>query len=442
MNDTATIIITSERSFVVQSSTEADREFNVFTCPVGSALMPQEMGDLVNLADQLAGFLRAEVPHVQNAILVVPSGWCFSQVLHRSDAQDSRAAIFEFESLVPAELEKLTCVAAAISDDEIAVSAVFTEPLREFLDRLETAFAQITSLVPEPLCLLQHLRGSDAANGVLVVDTIRNVTILPTPSAISSRLTEGTSDCSFADQDCLFLSEISHPFEIYPLGDNALPDVFGRLRPAPIGGAAVPNGDSYMRLLADAVHVHGHACDLRKGRLRSPARFAQAAKQAINTAWLVVVLLLLLSIRSGLTATRYRSATERNSIAQTQLLEEAFGATFRSPVPAMQIRSELNRLKALTDLRALPQAPLGNLALLGLFRDVADRIPEQAKIQIDEIAVERDRLQIMGQTTSHEDTGKLVASINESETIILEPPQSRLRNDGTVEFRLAGHRKE
>jgi hypothetical protein len=130
---------------------------------------------------------------------------------------------------------------------------------------------------------------------------------------------------------------------------------------------------------------------------------------------------------------------------QGRMFREAARDLHRQPPRQVYryLTSELQRLTAGDDQGALNHHAGMAVQMLS---DLFARLPDHFPMQLERLRVEVDRAEMAGRVMSHEDAGKLEAALGSDGQLVVQPPQTSLGVNKSVDFILqvqrAGGAKE
>jgi hypothetical protein len=75
-------------------------------------------------------------------------------------------------------------------------------------------------------------------------------------------------------------------------------------------------------------------------------------------------------------------------------------------------------------------------AALHMLSDLFGRFPDQVPMQLDRVEIADSRAEVTGRVGSHEDAGKLAASLGNDGVLVVQPPQTSVMSDKSVNFTL------
>ena len=411
---------------------------------------PAAVAEHPEFARTLAGRVRTALPDIDRCSLIVPASWCLHQSMPVEHERLTDEAIeFAFEQYIPCALEELACVTTRHGGTTAMITALPVAPMQRFLEELEDHGLSVDTLVTDA----RMLPPADSAGGcaathttILIADdhttlvawdnagektaAVRTIR-LPWPTAAEAidqqiRATVGL-DATYGE-----VSRVAHLTTSEPPGGEA-------------GTACTCVPSDHILRGADAAHlIMDHAvCDnvadnLRIGQLGHARRWQIVQRHASRFLVAAAVALAALGIKLHLeTAAQAKAAAALEPI-RTQIYQDVFPGEKLTPAASMKMASYRVKLEGLTaDTGHGAGADIAARVdpLVPLIRFVG-HIPDSTKLFVDELTVDGSRLRVRGRTLAHEAAGDLVRALNATGYWTVDPPRTKLRSDGTVEFRI------
>ena len=415
---------------------------------MGVPIMPQLAKDVEDLSAGLGESISAWFPGGMTARLVIPSTWCLvhpvQSIASTCGSDDWR---FAFEQFLPIELERMTLDLATLDERLSLGVAAFVEPLQYLFEEWEKRQIFIESVYVDG-CLCVH--GTTIRNGhelpqIALRDDARITSVgaglfSTEPIQLSTRLLGERHARSGDALDSLRQSQSNSSTDTSDCADRAIdllapPSNAEASGDADCGIVSIDNSWTVSTILESAVE-DSITPDLRCGRLAFAGRVERVWDQACRAGLLLVVLLSTLSFQSWLQARDYYDASEslRNACATAYAMVHP--EQTMPPAAALRLHSQRLELEATT--QGVPDLTggvnSGGLTLLRTLGTVIEAVPSQLKVAVGEIQADIGRVRLSGATTGHQQVGDIVQSINKQQTLQADPPRTKLRKDGTVEF--------
>jgi hypothetical protein len=161
-------------------------------------------------------------------------------------------------------------------------------------------------------------------------------------------------------------------------------------------------------------------------------------KQVLQCAMVAIALLLILAIRFGFESRHLSNAERAIHVELAQLFNELFPTSPENAGSGLRIQSERIRLEGLTNKSNssidVPEAR--GMVTFSLLHNLTQHLPGSARVNIEEMLLDRNGIRLSGLTTSHSVAGEWVRQLNTNSNVTADPPRTKLRPDGTVEFRV------
>lgn len=415
----------------------------------GFSHLPREATDLVPLGENVGSWLRAEFPDGLTCRLVIPASWCF---IHSVDAaigkKREQVALYEFEQFLPVDLDALTCVVQRTDEDTALAIGALTEPLSGLLAELERSRVFVEAIYVDALVLSDcgAPETEPGGSGIILLDA-GHMTLTgfnstsDGPTVVRSVVLSSESGSSAADHVVTAIDILPVSFRHWHVLDLGSGDEVCRVRDvvaeAGFGATCTFRAESAQRLL-DAAATDGHEVDLRRDRLSFPGRWASVQRRLTACLATVLVLLVVIGFKFRIDNTVVARGIDALVPIRNEIYAQAFPGQTPPPEAALRLRSERIKLEGLThqgDEKTEIRSGNG-LQLFELMHEILNQLPDDLKIAISEILLDERALSFKGRTTSHGQAGKLVHALNQIPTISAEPPNTKLRKDQTVDFRI------
>ena len=423
--------------------------------PIGVAVMPREAADTQAFADELAGRLRQDHPGGLTCRLVVPTSWCFTDTVNIAASRWSeQAAAFEFEQHLPVDLEALSCTARRTADRRTTAVGVFADAVLSLLSVLESANVHVDSIVVDALALGRGNGSASPETAVaLVLVDDRHVTLTScgllahAADPLHTITLAGDEPVDLLEQQLLTAAGASMPpeikqWEVLSIGGEDRSQQVARVLEAAGESVVLRSADDSIDRLLGAAVASTEVPDLRRNRLAYAGRWSSTRTQLYRLAATLTLLLAVTGVRLRLDRSAYAHGLSELEPARTALYQEVFPGSDVGPASSLRLQSERIKLEGLTEtaMGAGSLAPTGT-AVLTSIRDVVQSVPDSLKLFLTELTANETVIRISGQTTSHTAAGELVGQLNSINEWAFDPPTTKLRKDGTVEFRIVGKRK-
>lgn len=417
--------------------------------PCGFSHLPRDSSDLVPLGESVSSWLRAEYPDGLTCRLVIPASWCFIHPVDYTIAKKrDQAALYEFEQFVPVDLDALTCVVQRTDDDTALVVGALTEPLYGLLAELERGRIFVEAIYVDAMVLSAsegHAADTDGS-GVILLDD-RHMTFAgfnhtsDGPVVVRSVVLPSESGFVSADQVVTAIAILPVSFPHWHVLDLSSGEQVRRVRDvlaeAGLGVTRTSRDESVQRIL-DAAAKSGHDVDLRRDSLSFSGRWASVRRRLTACLATLLVLLAVLGFKFRIDNSVVAKSIDGLVPIRNGIYVQAFPGQAPPPEAALRLRSERIKLEGLTD-RGDTKSDIqsGNgLQLFELMHDILNQIPGDLKIAISEVLLDERTVSFTGRTTSHGQAGRLVSALNQIPAISAEPPNTKLRKDKTVDFRI------
>lgn len=411
--------------------------------------LPREPSDLIPLVESISAWIRAEFPEGFNCRLVIPASWCFIHAVDGAIGKNrEKAALYEFEQFVPVDLDALTCVVQRIDDESDLVVGTLTEPLRSLLDELERSGVFVEGIFVDALLA----SGNDVPNsetdgfGFILQDaghvTITGINSAGTaPAVVRSMVLADGLNAVAAGHVVTAIDTMPNSvssWQLLDIGGGENEDgAWGVLKNDDSGTTRVSREESIRQLL-DAVASDHQALDLRCNSLCFSGRWSSVQRRLSTCVCSLLVLLALIGIKF-----RVDNAAVGRGIASLQPIRneiymQAFPGQLPPPEAALRLRAERIKLEGLTD-RGGSKTDVHSgdgLELFEIMHDILEQLPSDLKLSISEVLLDERTLSFTGRTTSHGKAGEVVHALNQIPSITAEPPNTKLRKDKTVDFRI------
>lgn len=415
----------------------------------GFSHLPRESTDLVPLGENVSAWLRAEFPDGFTCRLVIPASWCFIHSVDNKVGKKRRqAALYEFEQFVPVDLDALTCVVQRATDDTALVVGALTEPLSGLLAELERGRIFVEAIYVDALvlsaCDVQE-NDTDGSGIILLDDSHMTLTgfnhTSDGPVVVRSVVLPSESRSAAVDHVVTAIDILPLSFHHWHLLDLSSGDevcsVQDVLAEAGFGATRASRAESVGRLL-DAAANHGHEVDLRRDKLSFSGRWVSVRRRLTACLGTLLVLLAVIGFKFRIDNIVVARVIDGLVPIRNDIYSQAFPGQKPPPEAALRLKSERIKLEGLTDRGdEKTEFQSGNgLQLFELMHDILNKIPDDVKLAISEILLDERTVSFTGRTTSHGQAGQLVRALNQLPAISAEPPNTKLRKDHTVDFRI------
>ena len=368
--------------------------------------------------------------HGDDVLLGIPSTACLVGHLTLENPADRRhrqTLLYQLEQVLPLAAEDIVADFMHHDGDTLAVVAQIAH-LEPWLAALENQGVRIRSISPTALLAAQHLAPtveSDSAQlcvlwghanqvewFVLASGQLRAWQLVPSqPSAVVQRLNLR----SLEQVESPRVMAIDLPPEVLA-AVASLPDV------QLLDGPATPLLEAATLAAGDILSGKQPLWfELRRDRLaprdryrpiRGPLRFAMISAAA---------LLLLASAGLQIRAARYESLLNQHEGRQADLFREALPG---QPIPVgIQSRLESESAK-LAGLKGDATDLAGQRSALAMLYDVLAACPEQTRVRILEMRLQRTRVDLEGELRSHADADVLATALRQR-GFQVEPPRTQ-----------------
>ena len=410
---------------------------------------PRDEEDLTSTAETLAKELRKHESNQMICRLVIPSSWCLNHSVELPSTKwNEQAAEYEFEQYLPVDLEALTCATHRVGRRRALVAGVFTDALQGLLATLESH-----GIYPEVVTVDNFLLANSASTdngaqckGHLLLDEQRmTLSVMDEPSSASDdprtvKLPEMQRTQFVRRQMALTAAmsggELCH-WRINSLADSdSFPGMEEAMPPHDEAPEIQPRSETVDAML-EAAATNPHLSNLRKGALAYAGRWSKLRRRAIQCLSAAAVLLLILGVRLRMDNVAHHNAADRLRSLQSEIYQAVFPGSV-VPAAAMRLRSERIKLEGMTNQRGEGKDNLNTSGLVAfeLLHEVMVRVPDNMKLFVQQIELDARGIRLSGQTTSHSAAGDLVKAIGNVQGMAVDPPRTKLRKDGTVDFRI------
>lgn len=402
---------------------------------------PSEASDPASQAKAAAALLREKGYSGEGLIVAVPSAWslCASIPTDGLPRRNRREAmLFRLEEKLPAAAEDMVADFVVHPNHALGV-CLLLEKIELLVTELETAGIAVEAICPASLLALQEF-----------LSTGRN-----------------QEPCAFlwgheGQVELFFLSQ-GRPVAWFLVADDLealkVPIALRLLKTTgPLRALAVGLGESLARELADMADIeltlgpslslpvaatsaakalgHGHRqawVNLRRDRLavKDPAR---QIRRPLQVAFLAAAVFL----ASLAAATFYRAQSYRRMALKADARAmDIFRETIPNQPAPMDIRprmeSEARKVQAVSGQGSqIPRQPSALLVL----REALRRLPDDVRFRLLDIRVQGEGLTLEGATRSHALADRLAGSLRTQNGFTVEPPRTKARADGGVDFTL------
>jgi type II secretory pathway component PulL len=404
-----------------------------------------DAADLVVQAEPVRETLTANGYADDPIILALDSNWCLATTLdvnRPQELRDRQTLLYRLEEWMPWSVDDCVCDFIAAGKQALMV-AVQSNPIAEFLNRMELLGVGVQSIIPTALlATAAHTDGGEwparyvvafENNGwidLVSIDTKTPVGWLHIPtdiSAISQELTHRALDTGQPSQLISYgLSDLVRSklqvFESVQLLESDPPAATSRME---------------LALLAAEKILRGHCetpIELKRGAFGRTR--GNIALHRYSLALQCAVAVMLFSVAAVLLYRGYLAA--RNTALLTVRQAEVFKSLFPSTKVPTGIRnrleSELSKLRGLQgEDSSLPSTLPVPLLLHRLFA----ALPEDRRFRLLEIRIEDGRLYLDGEVRDHSDAEAIAQRLRSQGFEIPPPPTQRL-DDKRVSLRITG----
>ena len=415
----------------------------------GFSHLPRDSTDLVPLGENVSSWLLGEFPDGFTCRLVIPASWCFiHSVDYTLGRKRGRAALYEFEQFVPVDLDALTCVVQRTDDETALVVGALTEPLSGLLAELERGRIFVEAIYVDALvlsaCEVQETETD--GSGIILLDE-SHMTFAgfnhtsDGPVVVRCVVLSSESRSAAADHVVTAIDILPVSFRHWHVLDLSSGDevcmVRDVLAEAGFDATGASRAESLQRVL-DAAANHGHEGDLRRDKLSFSGRWASVRRRLTACLGTLLVLLVVIGFKFRIDNTVVARGIDALVPIRNDIYLQAFPGLTPPPEAALRLRSERIKLEGLTD-RGDKKTDIqwGNgLRLFELMHDILNQLPDDLKLAISEILLDERTVSFTGRTTSHGQAGQLVHALNQIPAISADPPNTKLRKDHTVDFRI------
>lgn len=375
----------------------------------------------------------------------VPTAWCtIREVDTPPTGAGSEAVAFAFEALVPYAIEDLTWVSRGVGVNGLQVTAVATEPVAAMLTAMQDGGVWVDVLTASAFVVERLLAAESAAGGLVAWADARHgcTAWLDTECArlvrIRSRLVGGGARCEAAAADDGLLSgragePVAMRVTLATCGQVASGvggPACGDAEHAAQGGGAVSDA-----ALSCALAEDGHP-DLRLGGLACAWREEGLLRAVRSGCCVVAVLAVLFGAGWRLERRAADRATAELRATMSDVYAEVFPGKAPPPGAAAVVASHRRTLEGLTGARGADAAWSASADPLTVLGQVVAALPGDVKLNVSELAFDAGAVRLAGRTTSHNAAGEIVRAINTVPGLQSDPPQTRLREDDSVDVRI------
>lgn len=451
MNERFVIQVTDTATFVARYKRH-NREWAsaaVSEYAHGFRHLPRDPTDLDDYAEQLATWLRTDFPAGLTCRLVIPASWCFIHpVEFDAGRKPEQAAIFEFEQFLPLDLDETTCTACKPDCGPALVVGVVTEPIRSLLATLEQCDVFVESVQVDALFtdgVGETTQEAGAVGRLLIDESHATVAIFGSasaaPTVVRSVVTD-SQDASAATRhvvDTLVTSPLPcNEWQVLSLhGDDGQSDVTTALLQSGFNAVELPSRESIQRTL-DGAAMRDPAINLRRGELTYAGRWSSVQRRGVTCLAALALLLVAFGVKLRIENIRIAHGLDELRPKRSEIYAQVYPGETVPPEAALRLRSERIKLEGLTDDgrdTGIKSSDNG-LALFSWLSGIVEQISADLKVNVTEILVDRRSVRLSGRTTSHGKAGELVQAINNVPPLAADPPQTKLRQDRTVDFRI------
>ena len=424
-------ILLTDTSVVAASLQRVRRTWTVIKQARVTCNTPRSLNEnsVTTVADSIIEAVRAVDGLNADATLVIPTGWCYTHAIDASRRRiNARAAAYELEEFLPLPLDDVTCAFAHCDTRRALGIAVPTRPMRTLLDRLSETEVHVERIVPDILCITPSGSSGLCPDGATV--------------GSSGAMIRNASSCTIGIQrDGAAAPELIRTIRS-PVGvDARSTQIVATENCVGVETKVWHIADTHTDVGCETILRHAvedHAVPiLAIGSLARHERRNGTMTALTRTAAVFAFFLLSLAIHWHGQRSQLTSALNQTQARIEKVYQTALPGSPLPPSPAMRLASERVRLERLT--RRAPQQttnlePDDRLAALTLLRRIAELVPDDVRINVLEMAVDRHQLTLRGQTRDHRDAERIAESIGRIDTWSAKPPRTSRLQTGGVEF--------
>ncbi|HUY31657.1 MAG TPA: hypothetical protein VMV69_02680 [Pirellulales bacterium] len=478
-----TIFPADERWRLARSSAEGPVFFDVETLTDGGQGAPDAMGadGLAEggVVERVVQVLRQEGYADEGVVLALPSRCCMAVTIANSDesaARDPQALAFALEQQLPLAAEEF--VAASIDGDAGRLGlAIAIEPVREWIDALETAGVVVQSVAPAALLAVQELGKRDERQSPRVAPRILanpdTDGVLANPTTARILANSATNVVAWQDGaylECFVLTNGKpRAWHHLPAERAALAQYLGigALTNVAASGSGMTSAALYVTACNLAPHLletiarlpgvvqesigdkplHALAAtaaarvlegtmapwaEFRIGALANADPFRAVARPLRFAALAIIVCLAVVAGTMFFRAHGYRALAARCHEQQAEVFRRALpGQTVPAGIVS-RLESEYGKLAA---SKSAPIAGTSGSALVLLHRLLAG-LPQDVHYRLLEIRLQDGRIELDGEVATHGHADRIAAALRGQELQVDVPRSQQLPNQ-TVGVRLS-----
>lgn len=422
------------------------RTADVCHLELGFSSLPQEPDALREFGKQLGEQLHERFPDGISAALVIPSSWCLVHSLSiPADRFTDRAATYEFEGLVPVELETMTCAVQRTGDATAIVCGVHTEALAGLFEELEHYGVFVASATVDILLLPRVLTNGENERWADVLMDRRRLALVARGGDSESQVVRSVRLPSGSDtlqhrvaRDAL----VRCPADRYRIWEvqPGMHSHIAALRESLAENTSlevVPHEEAIDRVLAASTEL-SDSIDLRRGPLAFAGRFRSLRAPLLHAAVALAMILLAFAAMFRCKSSDYNAANSQLRTVKLEIYTATFPSTPMSAGAALRLRSERIKLEGLTESKNGGDAILGRQGIetVTCLCQAIDALPRDVKLYVDELSIDESSLKLFGRTSAHSHAGQIVQGLNSTKRLAAAPPRTKLRADRTVDFRI------
>ncbi len=415
--------------------------------------LPTTADEVLETAQLLASCIASQFSESSVCHLILPGTWCLTaNVELLANQRSNQAALFTFEQLVPADLEKLTCTLSNAKGQSVSVASVLNAPIKQLISELENSGYEVASINIDTHLLSHAFSKSGnthtrSAAFLLLVDRthVSIIYLLNNPDQFFAPKTVILpSTCTDQDMRELLcpilatLPQINNDILLVPLDDS--PELHTNITKLLVSAGYKTKELSQslvQQWLRDGVFEH-RGEDFRHGVLANKKRWATVSSIAKRCAACLALFLIVQGIQIRSIRQVYAVNASHLRAESQQVYSGLFPGSIVPPSVAMRLRSERIKLEGMTKSDQIPSSNerSSGLHILDIFGSIAETLPSDIKIFVNKLVIDDAMLTISGQTTDHAAAGIIAQALHKMPGIQIDPPSTKMRSDKTVEFRI------
>ena len=328
-------------------------------------------------------------------------------------------------------------------------SACFTEPLAGLIERLEACNIVVEDIVVDTLLLggsIDADRGSGTHGLALLDERHISLAVLNSSSGELAQIHNAASPATpdveqvkrqIAGVALSSAASCAH-WKVLTYRAEGVPAELLQAFAADGVTAEAVDRPASLELIHNAALSADVAVNLRSGALASPGQWLPVQRRLQRCAVALAVFLLIFCVRLRFQNLACVHGAEELRPLRSAVYAEVYPGESAPPEAALRLRSERIKLEGLTDATGgdggEPRRP--GSAVLEFMQGVAEHIPAKLKLHVTELMADDESMTVAGRTSSHGAAGDLVQALNRAPGLAAEPPRTKLRKDGTVDFRM------